>query len=117
MSEIKRLDPTERFNNIVIHNDTVYLAGVIPSDTTLDIVGQTRDVLKGVDNLLAKAGTDKSKILTAQIWLKDIDKDFDGLNTAWSEWLDKDNMPTRATGEAKLALPDILVEIIVTAAL
>lgn len=117
MSEITRMESTERFNNIVIHNNVVYLAGVVSKDKTLDVKVQTRDILNSIDKLLVQAGTDKSKILTAQIWLKDIDNDFAGMNEAWSEWLDKENMPTRATCEAKLAAPEVLIEIIVTAAL
>ena len=73
-------------------------------------------MLQRIDDHLAKAGTDKSRLLTAQIWLEDIERDFAGMNKVWEAWVDKDNIPTRATCEAKLAFPEILVEIIVTAA-
>jgi len=114
---IQRIDSNERLSRIVIHNGIVYVAGVTASDTGDDVYGQTKNVLTKIDTYLAQAGTDKSKLLTAQIWLKDIERDFDGMNRAWSEWADRNNMPTRATCEAKLARPDLLVEIIVSAAL
>ena len=93
------------------------VAGVTAGDITGDIGAQTQDVLNKIDGYLQQAGTSKAKLLTVQIWLKDIDKDFAGMNKVWGEWVDKANMPTRATCEAKLARPELLVEIIVSAAL
>ena len=116
MSTIQRMETDKRMSRIVIHNDVVYLSGFTPNDVKGDIAAQTRDVLQRIDDHLAKAGTDKSRLLTAQIWLKDIERDFAGMNKVWEAWVDKDNIPTRATCEAKLAFPEILVEIIVTAA-
>lgn len=116
-TDIQRMDSNERLSRIVTHNGTAYVAGVTAGNTEADIVGQTRDVLAKIDGYLAKAGTSKSRLLTVQIWLKDIDRDFAGMNTAWGEWADKNAMPTRATCEAKLARPELLVEIIVSAAL
>jgi len=116
MGTIQRLQTDKRMSRIVIHNDVVYLSGFTPHDVKGDIAAQTRDVLQRIDDHLAKAGTDKSRLLTAQIWLKDIERDFAGMNTVWEAWVDKNNIPTRATCEAKLAMPEILVEIIVTAA-
>jgi enamine deaminase RidA (YjgF/YER057c/UK114 family) len=81
-----------------------------------DIAGQTQNVLKKVDDLLKQAGTSKSNLLTANIWVKDIAKDFMGMNEVWNAWLDPENKPVRATVQASMASPDILVEIQVTAA-
>ncbi len=116
MSEIKRIDSNERLIRIVIHNGVAYVAGVTATDRSADIVAQTRDTLNKIDGYLAQAGTDKSKLLTVQIWLADIERDFAGMNSVWAEWADKANMPTRATCQAKLATDDMLVEIIVSAA-
>ena len=114
---IQRIDSNERLSCIVIHNGVVHVAGVTAGDITGDIGAQTQDVLNKIDGYLQQAGTSKAKLLTMQIWLKDIDKDFAGMNKVWGEWVDKANMPTRATCEAKLARPELLVEIIVSAAL
>ena len=111
---IQRLDPGPRMSEASIHNGIVYLAGQIADDATQDITGQTRQVLAAIDALLARAGSDKSKILRAQIFLADIG-DFAGMNAAWEEWVDKSSPPARATIEAKLADPAWKVEIVVTA--
>ncbi len=116
-TNIQRIDSNERLSRLVIHNEVVHVAGVTASNLDGDVTEQTRDVLKKIDGFLAQAGTDKSRLLTVQIWLKDIDADFAGMNKAWAEWADRANMPTRATCEAKLARPELLVEIIVSAAL
>ncbi|KDP89524.1 RidA family protein [Cupriavidus basilensis] len=117
MSQIQRYQSTKRLSRLVVHNDIVYVAGVTAGDTTADIAGQTRDVLAKIDGYLASVGADKEKLLSVQIWLKDIARDFDGMNAAWEEWIPEHAVPTRATCEAKLARPELLVEIIVTAAL
>jgi enamine deaminase RidA (YjgF/YER057c/UK114 family) len=102
-------------SKIVIHNGIVYLSGL--TDTTVsDITGQTTNVLQKVDDLLKEAGTSKSNLLTASIWVKDIEKDFQKMNEAWNSWVDPDNKPVRATVQSPMARPDILVEIQVTAA-
>mmetsp|Transcript_14991 Transcript_14991/g.30520 ORF Transcript_14991/g.30520 Transcript_14991/m.30520 type:complete len:106 (-) Transcript_14991:391-708(-) len=98
----------------VVHNNIVYLSGQIDG-TASDIVGQTENVLAKVDTYLAEAGTDKSKLLTSTIWLKDIEKDFGPMNEVWMKWIDPNNKPARATTQASLARPDLLVEIQVTA--
>ncbi|KAG7363107.1 cytochrome C2 [Nitzschia inconspicua] len=115
-SKITRLGTTDpRMSKIVIHNGVVYLSGI--TDTTIsDISGQTKNVLKQVDELLAQAGTSKSNLLTVQIWLKDIQNDFNVLNQVWNDWLDPENKPVRATVQSPMARPEILVEIQVTAA-
>ncbi|MCY1202314.1 MAG: RidA family protein [Achromobacter veterisilvae] len=115
MTDIVRKDSNQRLSRIVIHGDTVYVAGVT-SSAAGGIVGQTRDALAKIDGYLAQAGTDKSRLLSVQIWLKDIDRDFAGMNAVWAEWALPQAMPTRATCEARLAAPELLVEIIVTAA-
>lgn len=115
MAEIKRIECGPRMSEAVIHNGVVYLAGQVgnPGDS---VAGQTREVLAQVDRLLALAGTDKTRILKAQIWLADI-ADFAEMNAVWDEWVPQGHCPARATGEAKLATPDYKVEVIVTAAL
>jgi len=100
----------------VVHNGVVYISGQVDG-TASDIEGQTRDVLAKVDALLEGAGTDKSKLLTSSIWVKDIQKDFKGMNGVWNQWLDPNNKPVRATVEANMATPALLVEIQVSAAL
>lgn len=111
---IRRIDVGPRMSDIVIHNNTVYLAGQVGEGETVN--EQTKDVLAQVDAALAKAGTDKSKILQAIIWLSDMST-FAEMNAAWDAWVDPANTPARATGEAKLAAPKYKVEIIITAAL
>jgi len=112
---IQRIDPGPRMSEASIHNGVVYLAGQVPEDASLDIEGQTREVLAAIDVLLAQAGSDKTRILRAQIFLADI-ADFAGMNRAWDAWVVPDNAPARATVEAKLAKPQWKVEIVVTAA-
>ena len=115
MADIKRIECGPRMSMGVVHNGIVYLAGQVgkPGDS---VAGQTREVLAQVDRLLALAGTDKTRILTAQIWLADM-ADFAEMNAVWDAWVPQGNCPARATGEAKLATPDYKVEVIVTAAL
>lgn len=99
----------------VIHGGIVYLAGQI-GEPGEDAATQTRAVLASIDRLLSEAGTDRSRLLQATIWLADM-ADFAAMNEVWEEWLGGENAPARATGEVKLATPDYKVEIIVTAAL
>lgn len=111
---IRRIDVGPRMSQIVIHGNTVYLAGQVGEGGSVG--AQTRDTLKSIDALLAKAGTDKSKILQAIIWMADMG-DFAEMNKEWEAWIPEGQTPARATGEAALATPDYLVEIIITAAL
>ncbi len=113
---IKRLNVGKRLSEIVIHGDTAYLAGEVPDDTGKDVTGQTEEVLAKIDKLLAQAGSDKTKILSAQIFLADM-KDFAGMNVAWEKWVVPGQTPARATIEAKLANPAYKVEIMCIAAL
>jgi enamine deaminase RidA (YjgF/YER057c/UK114 family) len=98
----------------VVHGDTVYLQG-ITADPGGDVASQTKQVLERIDALLALAGTDKSKLLSAQVWLSDI-RLFEAHNVAWNAWVDRDNPPARACVRADLVRPGLLVEIMVTAA-
>ncbi|UUZ73198.1 RidA family protein [Polaromonas sp. P1(28)-8] len=117
MSDIQRYESTPRLSRVVVHNGIVHLAGITSAVRDGDIIVQTKSVLDTIAARLASVGSSKGKILSAQIWLKDIDRDFAGLNTVWEAWVPADAVPTRATCEAKLAAPELLVEIIVTAAL
>ncbi|MGH8418558.1 MAG: RidA family protein [Pseudomonas sp.] len=114
---VQRQLTNERMSQIVIHNGTVYLAGQVGDDMTAGIEQQTREVLDNIERLLDLAGTDKSRILSVTIYLKDIDAHFAGMNSVWDTWLPKGVAPARATVEAKLCEPQILVELSVTAAL
>lgn len=112
---IRRIDAGPRMSDIVIHNNTIYLAGQVGAPGA-SVTEQTKAVLASVDALLAKAGSDKTKILQAIIWLSDMGT-FGEMNAVWDAWVPQGNTPARATGEAKLATPDYKVEVIITAAL
>jgi len=114
---IERKQVGKRLSGLVIHrtSGTVYLAGQVPDDLTADVSGQTRQVLAHIDALLAEAGTNKSKILSATIYLADIG-DFAAMNAVWEDWVVPGQTPARATVEAKLAAPGYRVEIQVVAA-
>jgi enamine deaminase RidA (YjgF/YER057c/UK114 family) len=113
---VKRIDPGPRMSSVVVHNGVAYLAGEVASDPTADITGQTADVLRSIDESLGWAGTSKSNLLRAQIFLADM-ADFAAMNKVWDAWVDPKNTPARATVEAKLAGPGLDVEIMVEAAL
>jgi enamine deaminase RidA (YjgF/YER057c/UK114 family) len=112
---VTRIAPGARMSGAVVHGDTVYLAGHVVPDRSLGVRGQTTAILARIDERLAAAGTDKSKLLSVNIWLADI-ATFEEMNAAWDTWVDTANPPARATVEAKLASPDYLVEIAVIAA-
>ncbi len=111
---IQRIAPDSRMSQAVIHGDTVYLAGQVGTPGQ-SVAVQTKEVLQKIEALLDAAGSDKSKILTATIWLADIG-DFAEMNQVWDAWVGDSDAPARATAEAKLATPDYRVEIIVIAA-
>jgi enamine deaminase RidA (YjgF/YER057c/UK114 family) len=113
---IQRFNVGKRLSEAVIHGNTVYLAGEVPDDTSLDITAQTEQVLAKIDRLLKQVGSDKTKLLSAQIFLPDM-KDFAGMNAAWEKWVVPGQTPARATIEAKLANPAYKVEIMCIAAL
>ena len=112
---ISRHDSTAILSQAVEHGNTVYLAGVVAKNLKNDVKGQTKEVLDEIDRLLAKCGSNKSKVLTATIWVTDI-RNRAAMNEVWTAWVDPRNMPARACVEAKLADPNALVEIMVVAA-
>ena len=112
---IQRFDVGRRMSEMAVHNGVAYLAGQVAEDASADIAGQTRQVLAAVDALLARAGTDKTRILRAQIFLADL-ADFDAMNAVWEAWVVEGYTPPRATVQAALAKPGWKVEIVVTAA-
>ena len=113
---LKRFHVGDRLSEMAVFNKVVYLAGQVPEDLTLDIAGQTRDTLAAIDRLLEEAGTDKTRILMATIYLKDI-REFPAMNSVWDTWVVKGHAPPRATVEATLFNPSCLIEIVITAAL
>ena len=112
---IKRSKVGARMSQAVVHGDTVYLAGQVADDGNADVAGQTKQILAKIDGLLAEAGSDKSKLLSATIWLADI-RTFDEMNKMWDAWVSAGNTPARACVEAKLARSNLLVEIGIIAA-
>jgi len=114
---IQRQLTNERMSQLVTHSGTVYLAGQVGDNMTGTIEQQTRETLNNIERLLDLAGTDKTRILSVTIYLKDIDAHFAGMNSVWDTWLPKGVAPARATVQAKLCEPDILVELSVVAAL
>lgn len=115
MTSIERLHPEARLSGAVIHGGTIYLAGQVADDPTLDAEGQTRDILGQIDRLLEAAGTTKQNLLSVQIYLADMDE-FAAMNRAWDAWLDPRHKPARATIQARLADPRWRVEIVGIAA-
>ncbi|WP_099826663.1 RidA family protein [Oceaniglobus indicus] len=113
MAQITRHHTTARMSQIVTHGDTIYLAGQVGTEGD-PVADQTRQCLEKVDKLLAEAGSDKTKILQCVIWMADM-KDFAAMNEVWDAWAPEGQAPARACGEAKLATPGYLVELIVTA--
>lgn len=113
---VQRHNVGKRLSEIVVHNGVAYLAGEVPDDGSKDIGGQTQEVLAKIDKLLAQVGSDKAKLISAQIFLPDM-KDFAGMNAVWEKWVVPGQTPARATVEAKLANPAYKVEIMCIAAL
>jgi len=112
---IKRIDVGPRMSQAVVSNGVVYLAGQVAADPSQGVKGQTEQILKQIDRLLAAAGSDKTKLLSANIWLTDIGK-WSEMNSAWDAWVAPGHTPARATVESKLAGPEYKVEIMVQAA-
>lgn len=113
---VQRFDTGARMSEMTVHNGVCYLAGQVAVGGATDIAGQTREVLDAIDALLAKAGSDKTKVLRAQIFLADM-ADFPGMNSVWDTWVVPGHTPARATVQAALAKPEWKVEIVITAAL
>jgi len=116
MNNIHRFDVGTRLSEMAVHNRTVYLAGQVAADASADIRGQTTQVLAAIDALLARAGSDKRKLLMVQIFITDL-ADFPAMNEVWEAWLPAGCAPPRATVQARLAKPEWKVEMVVTAAL
>lgn len=112
---IQRFEVGSRYSEVAIHNGVVYLAGQVPFDASADVYGQTQQVLAEIDKWLLVAGSNKSRILMAQIYLANMN-DYSEMNRAWDEWIAENNAPPRACVEAKLAVTEWKVEIVVTAA-
>jgi enamine deaminase RidA (YjgF/YER057c/UK114 family) len=113
--DIVRHEPGAILSRAVEYNGMVFLAGLTADDYSLDIKGQTEQVLRKIDKYLSAAGTNKSRLLSTLIYLSNID-DKEGMNSAWQAWIDKANVPARACVQARLGSPKTLVEIMVTAA-
>jgi enamine deaminase RidA (YjgF/YER057c/UK114 family) len=112
---IERIEPGPRMSRAVVHDGTIFTAGHVPDDATADVAGQTRQVLARLEATLALAGSDKSRVVSATIYLADI-TNFEAMNAVWDAWVDKANPPARATVEARLARPEFQVEIVAIAA-
>jgi enamine deaminase RidA (YjgF/YER057c/UK114 family) len=115
MNDITRIDQSARRSRALVHNGIVYTAGQVPDDMTLDIAGQAREVLGKIDDLLKQSGTDKSRVLTAQVWLRTME-DFAAFNAVWDAWVVRGQTPTRCCGKVEMNNPACRVEILVTAA-
>jgi enamine deaminase RidA (YjgF/YER057c/UK114 family) len=112
---VERFEVGARLSEASAHGGLVFLAGQVATDASQDAFGQTQQVLQSIDRLLSQAGSHKSRILMAQIFLADL-ADFDAMNKAWDAWVVAGQPPCRATVQAKLAKPEWRVEIVVTAA-
>ena len=110
----KTAGPGPIMSRCVVRGDTVYVAGLTATDRSADVKGQTQQILDKIDGYLAQAGTDKSKLLQANLWITDM-ANFAAMNEVWNAWVDADNPPVRACVKADLAVPELLVEIMVTA--
>jgi enamine deaminase RidA (YjgF/YER057c/UK114 family) len=114
-SDIQKINTNEVMSAVTVFNKVVYLSGQVPKNTEQDVAGQTREILATIDELLALADTDKSRLLSAQLYLKNL-SDFSAVNAIWVDWLKGCVAPSRATIQADLVNPDWLIEIAVTAA-
>ena len=113
---VERHETGPRMSQVVVHGNTVYLAGIVARNAPgKSVTEQTKDILGAIDGYLAKAGTDKSKLLSANIWVTDM-AEFNEMNAVWDGWVSPGNTPARATVQAKLAAPGYKVEIMVVAA-
>src|SRR5580704_14145062 len=112
---IQRINVGPRMSQAVVHGDTIYIAGQVASDTTADIIGQTRQILAKIESVLREAGSDKSKLLAANIWLSNV-AFYDSMNSVWDAWVTPGSPPARATVGSPLAGPQFLVEIAAIAA-
>ena len=112
---IERINPGKRLSQAVIHDDVVYVAGTVADDTNDDVAGQTRQILRKIDAVLESAGSDKSQLLSATVWLADVSS-YDEVNAVWDSWVAQGAAPARACVEAKLADEAYRVEVAAVAA-
>lgn len=115
MNDIQRIGANSRRSRAVVHGGVVYLTGQVCDDKRGDIAQQTQEAFAKIDAALAEVGSNRSKVLSATIWLRSMD-DYDGMNAVWDAWIDRNNAPARSCGTVGMADPDFRVEIIVTAA-
>ena len=113
MTGVERIGVGPHLSHVAVHDGIIHLSGVVSPGTS--VLEQTRNVLAGIDELLQSAGSDRSRILSATVWLTDM-RHFDEMNGAWEQWLSPGQAPARVCIEAKLSLPDFSVAIAVTAA-
>lgn len=116
MTDMQRIATDPRRSRAVIYNGIVFIGGQTCDDRTQDIRGQTKQALEKVEKFLAEAGTDKSRLISAQIWMSNIERDVAGMNDIWDAWTTPGAAPTRATAQVSFASKDLLVEITVLAA-
>src|SRR5579872_4797923 len=112
---IQRIHPGPRLSQAVLHLDTVYVAGIVADDTSAGVIGQTREILAKLERVLAEAGSDKSRLLSATVWLADAGS-YDDMNSVWDAWVSPGAAPARACVEAKLAKTEYRVEVAAIAA-
>jgi enamine deaminase RidA (YjgF/YER057c/UK114 family) len=115
MNNIVRIETNTRASRAVVYNGIVFVGAQTADDRSQDIRGQTKQALAKIDKFLADGGTNKSRLLSAQIWLKAIAKDFAGMNEIWDAWTAPNAAPIRATAQCEMGAPDVMVEVIVTA--
>lgn len=116
MGDIVRIKTNPRRGRAVVFGGQAFIGGVTAHDRTRDIRGQTAEALATLDAILAEVGSNRTRLLRAEIWLKDISADFSGMNDVWDAWIDPETAPARATSQCLLASPEALIEIIATAA-
>jgi enamine deaminase RidA (YjgF/YER057c/UK114 family) len=116
MSDIVRLHTNQRMSRVVKTGGLIFIGGQTSADPIADVKVQTAKVLEKIDGFLRDAGIDKTRLVSAQVWLANIERDFAGMNEVWDAWVPQGHAPARATVEAKLAAPHLLVEIAVVAA-
>ncbi|PVZ08652.1 MULTISPECIES: RidA family protein [unclassified Pseudomonas] len=116
MAGITRIETNPKLSRVVVHNGTAWFSGIVAADWTLDIQGQTGQVLSRLDELLISVGSGRSMVLNAQIWMKDMVADFNAMNEVWSNWFAPGETPARATSQVTFDEPGIRLELIVVAA-
>ena len=116
MNKIERVEKNARLSRAVVHNGLIWLSGIVANDFNEDIRVQTQQVLARLDEMLEKTGSSKARLLTVQIWLKDIVADFDGMNEEWSKWVCENEQPARATAGVSFDDENIRIEVVAVAA-